>query len=851
VANPPQVNLTSNAAPKGSWEGATPIEGPVSVAQNLGLASQNEQDFYVEDRFWPRPNIDATKWDKYCPYQLLVVQAKKDSVYKPYRDWQYTLPLPPESMQISTPFAINGTVTLGGYVEEHNAAPIRHIIFRGSTGFLPSRGTGASRIGTGALGKLEDQVTSIFAGTVGTVRSAKGSALKALDSALNSAPQAYNVHQEAEFSVDTPENLLVNTSGFSQIALLRDFLESYVAFKKKNTDVAKTLRLAVAIWKENQVFLVTPISFDVNKDASSPLEYKYSLAFKAFKRINLEAGDFVGTEESPIRHSPNLIARAINTLDNARRAVQKIGTLNQAVLGDVDYIFKPFHDTILFGKDLLGASLSVADIPRAVKERVKINISDLKHNSSQLWSQLTSSQTTKSLSNVLVSYTAGNVTDTPRSSLTGAQPYSNPVGKRKLALKDIPDDLAAQIPLAALSLPQDVKKDILSDLNRTRNLRRKDFEDYANVVRATADKVAFLVGAGDPTYGEVYGVNITPIKATPTQADLDSLNALNESVTVLQQFAATADGEPAQGPTYLERFGGLAVASGIAWQQPVSKFAIPFPYGATLEGLASTYLGDPNRFMEIVGLNGLRSPYIDEVGYKAPLIVNGSGKSIVIALQPDLHVGKTVWLSSNAANRVQFTIESIQTVGSVSTVKLSDTTEAYRTADNAVLEAFLTGTVCSRNLIWMPSDVEPLDPDSTVTKDILGVNVEDPMVSIGGVDLMLGADLDLVLVDGELRYAVGLANIVQWVRGVLSIEKGELLQHKDLGMPLSIGLSLADFNAKDVVTAIRKQLSQDSTFSRIDRIKVVQNGPGVSIDISAVVAGTTQPLPLNYGMKLL
>jgi hypothetical protein len=91
---------------------------------------------------------------------------------------------------------------------------------------------------------------------------------------------------------------------------------------------------------------------------------------------------------------------------------------------------------------------------------------------------------------------------------------------------------------------------------------------------------------------------------------------------------------------------------------------------------------------------------------------------------------------------------------------------------------------------------------------------------------------------------------VQWVRGVLSIEKGELLQHKDLGMPLSIGLSLADFNAKDVVTAIRKQLSQDSTFSRIDRIKVVQNGPGVSIDISAVVAGTTQPLPLNYGLSL-
>jgi hypothetical protein len=124
------------------------------------------------------------------------------------------------------------------------------------------------------------------------------------------------------------------------------------------------------------------------------------------------------------------------------------------------------------------------------------------------------------------------------------------------------------------------------------------------------------------------------------------------------------------------------------------------------------------------------------------------------------------------------------------------------------------------------------------------------MVSIGGVDLMLGPDLDLVLVDNELRYSVGLANIVQWVRSVLSIEKGELLQHKDLGMPLSIGMSLADFNAQDVVTAIRKQLSQDSTFSRIDKIVVTQNGPGVSIDISALVSGTSVPLPLSFGMRL-
>jgi hypothetical protein len=254
--------------------------------------------------------------------------------------------------------------------------------------------------------------------------------------------------------------------------------------------------------------------------------------------------------------------------------------------------------------------------------------------------------------------------------------------------------------------------------------------------------------------------------------------------------------------------------------------------------------------MEIVALNGLRSPFVDETGWETPLLVNGNGGTVVINYSDDLYAGKTVWLSSNAANRVQFTIESIQTNNGISTLKLSDVVDSYKVADKAVLEAFLSGTICSRNLIWIPSDVEPLDLDSVITKDIVGVNVTDPMVSIGGVDLLLGPNLDLVLVDGDLRYSIGLANIVQWVKSTLSINKSELIQHPDIGMPLSIGLSLADFSAAATVAAIRKQLSQDSTFSRIDRIVVNQNGNAVSIDISAVVAGTSRPLPLSYGLNL-
>ena len=124
------------------------------------------------------------------------------------------------------------------------------------------------------------------------------------------------------------------------------------------------------------------------------------------------------------------------------------------------------------------------------------------------------------------------------------------------------------------------------------------------------------------------------------------------------------------------------------------------------------------------------------------------------------------------------------------------------------------------------------------------------MVNIGGVDLLLDNTNDLVLVNNDLRYAIGLANIIQWIKYVFMIKKGELLQHRDIGLPLSIGLSLADFKATDVVSSIKETLSQDSTFSRVDYINVNQNGPSVSIKIGVVIAGTAMTLPLTYTLNL-
>ena len=84
----------------------------------------------------------------------------------------------------------------------------------------------------------------------------------------------------------------------------------------------------------------------------------------------------------------------------------------------------------------------------------------------------------------------------------------------------------------------------------------------------------------------------------------------------------------------------------------------------------------------------------------------------------------------------------------------------------------------------------------------------------------------------------------------MTIRQGELIQHKDLGLPLSVGLSLSEFNASDLATAIKEMLKKDRTFSDIKYVKIKQDGAYVSIKISVSVAGTQSTLPLSYEMRL-
>jgi hypothetical protein len=812
---------------------STPVTGkgqesnqPLDAGTLSNLAASNAalgKDEVLDD-FWKPIDFDVVRWDKMYPYQLMVVDAHVDpngqSCYSVHKNAIFTLPLPPESLTRSTPFASQVTVTLGGIYEENNGTPIQILQFRGSMGYLPLRGTFP-------YNATFSQVNTFTGGVVqGAVSQIAGIAARV----------SFNIHTDSDFEKDAP---ISKTTGYYQINKLREFLEQYAAIKK--TIKGRNLRLAVCLWKDNEVLLVTPTHFSTTKDVSSPMEPRYSLDFEAWKRIELGVSSNLFNSPTPVRNSASGLARVISTLSTARTILQDIGNVPQSLLGDINHINQVFRQSIGFCKDLAGTIQSFADLPSSVKESIKNKVfqdgADFKEAGKQI---ATSSSNFKSniLDGTVIARDPG--TGTP---------------SRKAVYKQQQDKQLADFTVDKFIpiLDQQTKAAINNDVVNTRKLTRSDFETMRDSLVTFSNKMAFLLGAGDSTYALTYGLdNVTPLKPEPTDSDWTFLYALNDSVIALDSLAATGVGEPSEPASLMDAMATLARGSGIAFQVPTSKFAVPFPYGGTLEMLATQYLQDPNRWMEIATLNGLREPYVDETGFDLPLIVGGVENRVLVPFTTNLFVGQRVTIRSNSVTKTVRRITGLKQDlnGSLLVVLDGDLDlNKYKVADTAVLHAFLPDTVNCQSLIYIPSDQDPIENDY-LTKDIPTIDTLDPMVMAGGVDLLLDSNKDLIFTeDGDSRLASGLTNIVQNIEIAFSVRQGKLLLHRGFGLPLAVGDSTADVSVGSVVSAVKKMFSNDPTFSKVGQISVKKNGPSLSINASAVVAGSKSFLPLSFGLK--
>jgi hypothetical protein len=799
--------------------------------------------------------IDEKRWSGLYPYQLAIVEVQPSGGYKVYRNNIFTLPIPPESLVNSTPFAISLTASLGGAVEQHGGVPFRDISLQGSFGVLPS---GMRLSGDQLTGGWRNNVGSIAGGTIQAAQNTASSA------------QAAVLGPEFHPNLMKESDITERGTGYYQFRQLQRFLESYAEAKK--IDVGITLRLAFLVWKEQAAYLVTPQMFQVPKNAQSPHEYHYTLQFRAWRRIDPAALGF--GEMVPARgwlappRGASWLGQVFQRLSAARATIQNARSTLLAVRSDWDNsVGRALRQVTLLVKDAQGLIKTAADFPDNIRSAVAKDLTDS-------WDRI---------ANDFKSAPSRALGPTPASADASTDPNQSKIiaaiSARKAALKSgaPPVDPADPIGLrAAMADPandwlhqgvnvdnmpiQQVARDLINkEIANARNLTKEDCKSMQQAALAFAADYADRVGLGSPTYNSSLGLNTqdTPVAGaatappvrTPTDEDLTILGALSDIASAIGSMAGFSEEWQPRIPSNIEYVAGVSSEAGIDMRVPNSKFAVPFPYQGSLEQLATLYLGDSTRWTEIAALNNLKAPYTTETPHACLLLVNGRGNEVVIADGVGLVIGQKVTLSSSGVDTFEREVLNVVEIHAGQwkvTLNGDADLEKLTTLQAASLSYFDLFTVHGGQVIYVPSEnpanlTTPYAPTSADLKRIL---------QAGDVDGALTQDMDISLQpDGSWPFVVGIDSIIQWCRTAMSTSKGSMGLHPDFGRALSIGQSNADVTAADTVQDIRSMFVNGPALTGVESIQVDQAGPVTKISFEIGVRGVEAMIPVSFELK--
>jgi hypothetical protein len=740
-------------------------------------------------------------------------------------------------------FAINTTATMRGVVEEHNGVKFKMISASGTTGIWPTR-SAFSDNNTAGL--------SLF-----------GGALSSIGTAVNSWK---NITGKSSPNSPDPSVSDSQRTGYYQALLLQQFLEQYAIAKKNPSN--KHWRLVFDCPKTNESFVVTPVQYSVTRSQKSPGEFLYNMQFKAWKRIIIN-GSPKSIGRNPKKLTADFFQKAVSTLDNARSAMSASLNVIKAVRADFRQVFDQVRKVTLLYKDLGGLALSVSDLPNQIGKDLKASIknmaSDTANGDASFKAAFGANSNKNKASGSKIKKTVASIKQNKEinEGVSDEQVEAGLLGKgakdanEASSLNNVfnePEgnfDFFNAISTDQLSLNPKQTIAIQNEIEKNSLISIEEIKEITKNLQSLILDITNNFGAGDPFFSEVFGRPAPKERATPmTLEEFELIIALENAVLELNISTATRDLDDSRKQNPLEYVGGLADDSSIPFDSgSTAKILVPVPYGLTIEQISARYLNNPDRYNEIVTLNGLRSPYIDENGFSYTLLSNGDGRQFNISSKENLFTGQKIQLFSNTVpmfTRKITAIEKISDTNFLITVDGLNDLNSLTTTDLAKIKAFLPGTVNSQNQIYIPSSLAINEESRTYDIPFLK---EDTLTSFSKIDWLIDDYGDVVVNSfGEMALANGTTNLVQALKMKIMTQKGSLLSNPEFGLGLTPGISVSEIDIENVLIDLRDMVLQDPRFSDIENIELNILPPTVSISINAILADGKGIFPINFSV---
>lgn len=822
----------------------------------------------TSSRFWAPMVIDPARWDQLFPYRLVVINANTGQIvggssgsptvkmitnegntiinFEPLgQQWIFRLPITPQQLSITDQFAINTSATIRGVIEEHSGLKFKLIQASGTMGVWPYRSSVTSPPGSPTV------LQSLFGGTIESATNLVGQFSRVLSSATST-------HPANKPKTNRPEatDAGATSTGYYHALALQQFLEQY-SEAKKNPDNA-AWRLVFDIPKQNQSFVVTPMQFQWIQSEQTPTRINYSMQLKAWRRIELTQ-KATAVKPSIQQLTPGILQRILGTISEARKLTSSFIDLIGAVRSDVERPLDILRQTALFIKDLSGAIVTAADLPfqiqRDYASSIKESLSILSNSISSASNVATSSdpkvrsalKAIKTSSAIVEGLSLSAVANGQLGKTSGTAQSINPSDnvfrqpERNFTLMD-------QAPVFSMSLNSAQQAQVDKIIEDVRQITVDDLKTFRAVIQDLSLQLSNNFGAGDSYYSQIYNRPTPTARITPMT--LDEYELLKSLYDVMQSYdilTATTEVDDRNKQTNMEYVAGLAAEADIAFGLPNSKILAPVPFGLSIEQIAARYLGDPQRWIEIVTLNNLRDPYIDENGFQRSLLSNATGRQITVTSVENMYIGQRIVLHSTSQTPTARRILSIDRLSDVSFLLSLDgepNLDPFVLSDNAYLQAYLPGTVNSQQKIFIPSDLPvPQGANILVPTSVAG----DPLVGLSKVDWLLTETGDIATNSfGDFRLAAGITNIIQALKLKIGTPKGSVLLHSDYGLGLRAGVMNSDINVQDIYNSISKLVEEDPRFQGLDSLQISLNGPTLTISMGVTLAGQQGVFPLTF-----
>jgi len=396
---------------------------------------------------------------------------------------------------------------------------------------------------------------------------------------------------------------------------------------------------------------------------------------------------------------------------------------------------------------------------------------------------------------------------------------------------------------------------------------KNDFLNLQSSIAAYRDTQADILGLTDATYNSVFDRSPAPMQRPAQVQDIQYLETLDSTIQSINFILANLFAvDTAVDPFALAR--ANAQNPDIDIGSYSSGQLVRFEYGDDLESLATRYLGDPSRWLDIALANGLQPPYIDEVGQTIPLLSNASGNQINIAAtdaqgndnSTKFSVNQTIFLTCTAApfpNQVKIVnIVQVPSSGNLVITVSNDSLSLYTTANQASVLVYTTDTINSQQFILIPS-VTPLpnQRQDTVPWFLAQAPQDEKQM---GIDLLLSSNDDLVFTSNhDLALSYALQNAVQAMRLKVVTELGELRYHQGFGLVSVIGNKNNNLALVKglIISSLTQQTIQDPRFSRVESINVFyvannNQAPALVINMEVQLAGGRQQVvPIQFSVN--